>query len=64
MDFSRRMAQEKDLDKNVTEGLKFVNAGNSSMLPILNDLSTCVLLLVFDESGNFILYPTMLGIKG
>ncbi|XP_062509348.1 peptidylprolyl isomerase domain and WD repeat-containing protein 1-like [Corticium candelabrum] len=44
MDFSRRMAQEKDLDKNVTEGLKFVNA-------------------VFDESGNFILYPTMLGIK-
>lgn len=44
MDFTRRMALEKDLDRNADEGLKSVNA-------------------VFDESGNFVLYPTMLGIK-
>lgn len=65
MDFSRRMAQEKDLDKNASEGLKSVNAGTLDAKTLLQHIWLFALICpVFDESGNFILYPTMLGIKG
>lgn len=42
IDFARRMAMERDLDKNALTSQE--NA-------------------IFDQSGNFILYPTMLGVK-
>ena len=42
MEFGRRMAAERELDKGVT-----VRSSNA----------------VFDETGNFVVYATMLGIK-
>lgn len=53
MEFGRRLALEKQLDKeagepgavNAAQGLRTMNA-------------------VFDETGHFLIYPTMLGIKG
>jgi len=42
MEFGRRMAVERDLEKSEAFHLSSI---------------------VFDESGNFIMYPTLLGIK-
>lgn len=47
MEFGRRLAVERDLDKD-GEGKKAAITMNA----------------VWDESGSFILYPTLLGIKG
>lgn len=47
MDFGRRLAAERELDRD--------QAGPGGVLRTAN--------AVWDESGNFVLYPTMLGIK-
>jgi len=47
IDFGRRMAVERDLEKA---------SAASDQIPPSN--------VVFDESGFFILYPTLLGVKG
>ncbi|OXG32303.1 peptidylprolyl isomerase domain and WD repeat-containing protein 1 [Cryptococcus neoformans Ze90-1] len=47
MDFGRRLAAERELDRN--------ESGPGGLLRTAN--------AVWDESGNFVLYPTMLGIK-
>jgi peptidylprolyl isomerase domain and WD repeat-containing protein 1 len=47
MEFGRRLAVERDLEKD-GEGKKAAATMNA----------------VWDESGSFILYPTLLGIKG
>jgi peptidylprolyl isomerase domain and WD repeat-containing protein 1 len=44
MEFGRRLAVERELEKDLKAGAT-MNA-------------------VWDESGNFLIYPTMLGIKG
>ncbi|WFD06538.1 peptidylprolyl isomerase [Malassezia vespertilionis] len=54
MEFGRRLAVERDLDATASDGLENATANASGMA-----LSNAV----FDESGNFILYATMLGIK-
>lgn len=48
MDFGRRLAVERELDRD--------EAGPGGALRLAK--------AVWDESGNFVLYPTMLGIKG
>lgn len=48
MDFGRRLAAERELDRS--------ESGPGGLLRTAN--------AVWDESGNFVLYPTMLGIKG
>jgi peptidylprolyl isomerase domain and WD repeat-containing protein 1 len=48
MDFGRRIAVERELERS--------EAGPGGALRTAN--------AVWDESGNFLLYPTMLGIKG
>lgn len=48
MDFGRRLAAERELDRG--------ESGPGGLLRTAN--------AVWDESGNFVLYPTMLGIKG
>jgi hypothetical protein len=48
MDFARRLATERELDRD--------EAGPGGALRSAK--------AVWDESGNFVLYPTMLGIKG
>ena len=48
MDFGRRIAVERELETN--------ESGPGGALRTAS--------AVWDESGNFILYPTMLGIKG
>mmetsp|Transcript_19721 Transcript_19721/g.29467 ORF Transcript_19721/g.29467 Transcript_19721/m.29467 type:complete len:649 (+) Transcript_19721:48-1994(+) len=47
IDFGRRMAVERELDKDSLEEEKMIPPSN----------------VVFDNSGNFIIYPTLLGIK-
>mmetsp|Transcript_13790 Transcript_13790/g.26293 ORF Transcript_13790/g.26293 Transcript_13790/m.26293 type:complete len:658 (-) Transcript_13790:304-2277(-) len=47
IDFGRRMAVERELDKERTEENNFIPPSN----------------VVFDQSGYFILFPTLLGIK-
>eukprot|EP00466_Bigelowiella_natans_P016177 jgi/Bigna1/57833/fgenesh1_pm.31_\ len=47
IDFGRRMAIERELDKESQDDEKRIPPSN----------------VVFDQSGNFIIYPTMLGIK-
>jgi peptidylprolyl isomerase domain and WD repeat-containing protein 1 len=47
MEFGRRLAVERDLDKD-GEGKRAAATMNAA----------------WDESGHFILYPTLLGIKG
>jgi peptidylprolyl isomerase domain and WD repeat-containing protein 1 len=48
MDFGRRLALERELDRD--------EAGPGGVLRTAS--------AVWDESGNFLMYPTMLGIKG
>jgi peptidylprolyl isomerase domain and WD repeat-containing protein 1 len=48
MDFGRRLAAERELDMR--------ESGPGGMLRTAN--------AVWDESGNFVLYATMLGVKG
>lgn len=48
MDFGRKLAVERELDRE--------EAGPGGVLRTAN--------AVWDESGNFLMYPTMLGIKG
>jgi len=47
IDFGRRMAVERELDKESQDEAKHIPPSN----------------VVFDSSGNFIIYPTLLGIK-
>lgn len=54
MEFGRRLALERDLDSSAKVGpqdavANATGAGTSNV--------------VFDESGNYLIYPTMLGIK-
>lgn len=55
MEFGRRLATERDIDMSamdaVGEGVRACTSG-------------CAANAVFDESGTFILYGSMLGIKG
>lgn len=44
MEFGRRLALERELEKDTRAG--------------------STMTAVWDESGNFLIYPTMLGIKG
>ena len=48
MDFGRRLAVERELERS--------ESGPGGALRTAS--------AVFDESGNFLMYPTMLGIKG
>lgn len=54
MEFGRRLAAEKTLDREAQELGGAVNAAQG--LRTMN--------AVFDETGHFLIYPTMLGIKG
>jgi len=55
MEFGRRLAVERDLDATALTGLEDASS-NASGASTAN--------AVFDESGNFVLYATLLGIKG
>lgn len=48
MDFGRRLATERELDRNESGPGGWLRTATA----------------VWDESGNFVLYPTLLGIKG
>jgi hypothetical protein len=48
MDFGRRLATERELDRNESGPGGWLRTASA----------------VWDESGNFVLYPTLLGIKG
>lgn len=48
MDFGRRIAVERELERN--------ESGPGGALRSAS--------VAWDESGNFVMYPTMLGIKG
>ena len=48
MDFGRRLAIERELERNESDPGGALRSANA----------------IWDESGNFLLYPTMLGIKG
>ncbi len=48
MDFGRRLAIDRELEKSESGPRGALRSANA----------------VWDESGNFLLYPTMLGIKG
>lgn len=48
MDFGRRLATEQELDRNESGPGGWLRTATA----------------VWDESGNFVLYPTLLGIKG
>lgn len=55
MEFGRRLAVERELEKDMGvsgSGEDVVRAAGRTMNA------------VWDESGNFVIYPTMLGIKG
>ncbi|WFD43214.1 peptidylprolyl isomerase [Malassezia psittaci] len=54
MEFGRRLAQERDLDATALTGLASATA-NATGAGTVN--------AIFDESGHFIIYATMLGIK-
>ncbi|WFC99124.1 peptidylprolyl isomerase [Malassezia yamatoensis] len=54
MEFGRRLAQERDLDATALSGLASATA-NATGAGTAN--------AIFDESGHFIIYATMLGIK-
>lgn len=52
MEFGRRLAQERDLEKNALENVLEGRIGVGVGTP------------AWDEGGKFVLYPTLLGIKG
>lgn len=52
MEFGRRLASEKELERNALEAVK---EGRTSV---------GVGRAVWDEGGKFVIYPTLLGIKG
>ena len=54
MEFGRRLAVERELERGSLEGEG--STGKGGLLRTAN--------AVWDESGNFIIYPTLLGIKG
>ncbi len=54
MEFGRRLAVERELEREGEGGEG--GTGQGGMLRTAN--------AVWDESGNFVLYPTLLGIKG
>ncbi|PWN52988.1 peptidyl-prolyl cis-trans isomerase cyp15 [Violaceomyces palustris] len=54
MEFGRRLAVERELDNSVKDG-----PGDATT----NAMGAGTGNAVFDESGNFLIYPTMLGIK-
>lgn len=53
MEFGRRLAVERDLEKSALEGVLSGTVG-----------AVGVGKAAWDEGGNFVLYPTLLGIKG
>lgn len=53
MEFGRRLAVERDLEKNALEGVLSGTVG-----------AVGVGRAAWDEGGSFVLYPTLLGIKG
>lgn len=54
MEFGRRLAQERDLDKSCEKGP--VDA-------VANATGSATSNAVFDESGKYLIFPSMLGIK-
>lgn len=52
MEFGKRLATEREIEK--------INGGQSATCNVRKLL---LLMVVFDESGNFIIYPTLVGIK-
>ena len=56
MDFNRKIANEKDLEKPGEP----IGSGSSQVAPPPPIAGTNV---VFDKTGNFILYPTLVGVK-
>jgi peptidylprolyl isomerase domain and WD repeat-containing protein 1 len=54
MEFGRRLALERELERDGDE--ERTGTGKGGLLRTAN--------AVWDESGNFVLYPTLLGIKG
>lgn len=59
IDFGRRVAMEKQLVKEIPHRGDGGGNGNNDAAAVSHAKPNAV----FDESGNFILYPTMLGIK-
>jgi peptidylprolyl isomerase domain and WD repeat-containing protein 1 len=53
IDFGRRMADEKELEKLLD--LVYENPHHKLIQPVSN--------VLFDDSGNYLIYPTLLGIK-
>lgn len=53
MEFGRRLALERDLE----------NTGKNIGSAVASAAGACTGNAVFDDSGHFIIYPTMLGIK-
>lgn len=54
MEFGRRLAVEKELEKQALESVLEGRAGSTATVG----------QPVWDEGGKFVLYPTMLGVKG
>lgn len=54
MEFGRRLAVERELERGSLEGEG--STGKGGLLRTAN--------AAWDESGNFVIYPTLLGIKG
>lgn len=55
MEFGRRLAVERELEKDMG-----VSGGGEDVVRAAGRTMNAV----WDESGNFVIYPTMLGIKG
>jgi peptidylprolyl isomerase domain and WD repeat-containing protein 1 len=53
IDFGRRLAIEKEIEKQMD--LIYENVNHKLVIPVSN--------VIFDDSGHFIIYPTLLGIK-
>lgn len=53
MEFGRRLAIERDVEKLALEGIE---EGRTTGATVGN--------IVWDEGGKFVIYPTLLGIKG
>jgi peptidylprolyl isomerase domain and WD repeat-containing protein 1 len=55
MEFGRRIAQDRDIEKG--------KGGQSGILATILSSSLATVNAVFDESGNFVIYSTLLGVK-
>ncbi len=58
IDYGRRVAVERELEKDSEAAATAVASGEATPKPLIPPSN-----VIFDASGNFIIYPTMLGIK-